>query len=97
MNNFFLTFRQTLSEMVAEYHYDGLTKILAEHGMKRYSESHEDGRALIADGMEVKRTAAVPMSAMWTPSVYQRSDQTKYTRLIFVSLHLWHISMDKIL
>ena len=35
--------------------------------MKRYSESHENGRAMIADGMEVKRTAAVPMAAMWTP------------------------------
>lgn len=35
--------------------------------MKRYSESHESGRAFIGDGMEVKRKAAVPMSATWTP------------------------------
>jgi len=34
--------------------------------MARYSESHESGRAFIADGMEVKATAAVPMSATWT-------------------------------
>ncbi len=64
---FLFDFRETLSEMVSEYHYDGLTEILKTYGMKRYSESHEVGRALIADGMEVKRTAAIPMSAMWTP------------------------------
>ena len=45
-----------------------LTDILAKYGMKRYTESHENGRAFIADGMDVKRKAAVPMSAMWTPS-----------------------------
>ncbi|MEN9908627.1 MAG: hypothetical protein RLZZ540_1776 [Bacteroidota bacterium] len=64
---FLWDYRKTLSELVAENHYDNLTKILDERGMKRYSESHENGRALIADGMEVKRTAAIPMSAMWTP------------------------------
>ena len=35
-------------------------------GMARYTESHENGRAFIADGMEVKAKAAIPMSAMWT-------------------------------
>lgn len=64
---FLFDFRKTLGELLTEYHYDGLTTILAKRGMKRYSESHENGRALIADGMDVKRTAAVPMSAMWTP------------------------------
>jgi hypothetical protein len=34
--------------------------------MGRYTESHEGGRAYVVDGMEVKRTAQVPMSAMWT-------------------------------
>ena len=60
-------FRKTLSELVAEYHYDQLTTILHERGMKRYTESHEYGRAFIADGMEVKRKADIPMSALWTP------------------------------
>lgn len=64
---FLLDYRKTLSNLVTEYHYDALTKILQQYGMKRYSESHESGRALIADGMEVKRTAAIPMSAMWAP------------------------------
>ena len=66
-DEFLWDFRRTLEELVAEYHYDQSTEILAERGMGRYSESHEGGRALIADGMEVKRTAAVPMSATWTP------------------------------
>lgn len=34
--------------------------------MKRYTESHENGRVFIVDGMDVKRKAAIPMSAMWT-------------------------------
>ena len=58
----------TLADLVAEYHYDQLTDILKARGMGRYTESHEAGRAFIADGMEVKRTADVPMSAMWTAS-----------------------------
>ncbi|MGD0753445.1 MAG: glycosyl hydrolase [Bacteroidales bacterium] len=65
---FLWDFRKTLSELVAGYHYDQLTSILHQNGMKRYSESHESGRALMADGMEVKRTADIPMSAMWTPN-----------------------------
>ena len=89
---FLFDFRKTLGDLVAEYHYDGLTKILAERGMKRYSESHEDGRALIADGMEVKRTAAIPMSALWTPNPFiNQNDQTKHTIDIRESASVAHI------
>ena len=89
---FLFDFRKTLSDMVSEYHYDGLTKILAERGMKRYSESHEDGRAIIADGMEVKRTAAIPMSALWTANPFiNQNDQTKYTADIRESASVAHI------
>ncbi len=65
---FLWDFRNTLEELVAEYHYDQLTTLLKERGMGRYTESHEGGRAFIGDGMEVKRTATVPMSATWTPT-----------------------------
>jgi hypothetical protein len=89
---FLFDFRHTLSDLVAAYHYDGLTKILAERGMKRYSESHENGRALIADGMEVKRTAAVPMSAIWTPNIFiNQNDQTYHTADIRESASVAHI------
>jgi hypothetical protein len=64
-DGFLWDFRKTLQEMMAEYHYDNLTDILKEYGMKRYSESHEFFRALIADGMDVKRKAAIPMGALW--------------------------------
>ncbi len=63
---FLWDWRKTISELIAENHYDQLTDILAEYGMKRYTESHENGRTFIVDGMDVKRKAAVPMSAMWT-------------------------------
>jgi hypothetical protein len=33
--------------------------------MGRYTESHEGGRAFIGDGMDVKRSADIPMSATW--------------------------------
>ncbi len=64
-DRFLWDFRRTLCDLVAEDHYDQLTAILHARGMGRYTESHESGRALIADGMEVKRGADVPMSAMW--------------------------------
>ncbi len=64
---FLWDFRNTLEEMIAEYHYDGLSSILEERNMGRYTESHEDKRAMIADGMEVKKNADIPMSATWVP------------------------------
>ncbi|MBP8303084.1 MAG: glycoside hydrolase, partial [Phycisphaerae bacterium] len=64
-DRFLWDFRKTIGDLTVEAHYDQLTALLRERGMARYSESHESGRALVADGMEVKRTAAVPMSAMW--------------------------------
>lgn len=89
---FLFDFRHTLSDLVAEYHYDGLTRILAGYGMQRYSESHENGRALIADGMEVKRSAAVPMSAMWTPNIFiNGNDQTYHMADIRESASVAHI------
>jgi hypothetical protein len=90
-DDFLWDFRKTLSEMLAEYHYDQLTSILATYGMKRYSESHEDRRALIADGMDVKRKAAVPMSAMWMPSAMNGGDRTVYMADIRESASVAHI------
>ncbi len=67
-DRFFWDFIRTIEELVVDYHYDVLTDVMNERGMKgRYSEAHESGRAMIGDGMELKRTAAIPMSAMWTP------------------------------
>ncbi|MBR4756115.1 MAG: hypothetical protein IK076_04170, partial [Bacteroidales bacterium] len=55
----------TIADLYAA-NYDRITEILKEYGMKgRYSESHECGRAYIADGMDVKRTSSIPMAACW--------------------------------
>lgn len=62
---FLWDWRKTISELIAENYYDQLTDILAKYGMKRYTESHENGRLYLVDGMDVKRKAAVPMSATW--------------------------------
>lgn len=64
---FLWDFRKTIGELIVENHYEVIGDALQARGMKRYTESHENGRIYLADGMDVKRKAAIPMSAMWTP------------------------------
>jgi hypothetical protein len=64
---FLWDFRKTIGELIVESHYEVIGDELHKRGMKRYTESHENGRIYLADGMDVKRKADVPMSAMWTP------------------------------
>lgn len=64
---FLFDWRQTIAELYTE-NYARLEEILQRHGMAgSYIESHENGRQLLADGMDVKRHATVPMSACWVP------------------------------
>lgn len=65
-DKFLWDFRRTIADLIAVNHYDLLTGILGGKGMERYTESHELARAFIADGMRVKKNAAIPMCAMWT-------------------------------
>ncbi|HKR30251.1 MAG TPA: glycosyl hydrolase [Terriglobales bacterium] len=65
-DRFLWDFRKTIADLTATEHYQQLEETLHEHGMKHYGESHESGRAFIADGMEVKKYNEVPMGAMWT-------------------------------
>lgn len=62
---FLFDWRMAVGEMFAEYHYDLQNEILAPYGMKRYTESHENFRAFLPDGMDCKRKAEIPMSAFW--------------------------------
>ena len=63
---FLWDWRKTIGELIVENSYEVEDSILAAYGMAgRYSESHESGRAYVADGMEVKRHAAIPMAAQW--------------------------------
>ncbi len=64
---FLWDFRKTIGELIVDNHYEVIGDALHARGMKRYTESHENGRIYLADGMDVKRKADVPMSAMWTP------------------------------
>ena len=64
---FLFDWRETIGELFAE-NYDRINLIAKEYGMKgRYTESHENGRVYVGDGMDLKMTAAVPMSAFWMP------------------------------
>ncbi|MAU71193.1 MAG: glycoside hydrolase [Pseudozobellia sp.] len=64
---FLWDFRKTIGEMISDNHYDVIGEELHKRNMGRYTESHENGRIFLADGMDVKRNADIPMSAMWTP------------------------------
>lgn len=57
--------RKTLGELITENHYDLPARILAEYGLKTYVESQEGPNGYIGDGMMPKRSAAVPMGAIW--------------------------------
>ena len=62
---FLRDWRKTLSELFEE-NYGRVNEIIARFGMKgSYIESHETGRAFMGDGMDAKRNASVPMSAIW--------------------------------
>jgi len=90
-DRFLWDFRKTIADLTAEYHYDQISASVHERGMGRYSESHEAGRAFIADGMEVKRGADIPMSAMWTQSPGVNKDQFGYNADIRESASVAHI------
>ena len=77
---FLWDFRKTIGELIAESHYDVIGEELHKRGMKRYTESHEGGRMYLADGMDVKRNADIPMSAMWTPGSLGNSGANEEVR-----------------
>jgi hypothetical protein len=90
-DRFLWDYRKTLGDLLAEYHYDQITAILHERGMGHYGESHEEGRAFIGDGMEVKRSNDVPMSAMWTQRPGVNKDLYGYNADIRESASVAHI------
>lgn len=57
--------RRTIADLIAQNHYGELAKALRKSGLIHYGESHEAGRAFLADGMEVKKDDDIPMAAMW--------------------------------
>ena len=65
-DRFLWDFRKTIADLTADEHYGQVEASLKARGIGHYGESHESGRAFIADGMEVKKLNEIPMSAMWT-------------------------------
>jgi hypothetical protein len=77
-DKFLWDFRKTIGDLIANEHYGQLEATLHEWGMGHYGESHESGRAFVADGMEVKKFNEVPMSAMWTQRPGVNKEQYGY-------------------
>jgi len=94
-DRFLWDFRKTIGELLSENHYDQLTTLLHERGMGRYTESQEGGRAFVADGMEAKRKADIPMCAQWAPGEYNGNNtvepETNKTFDILESASVSHI------
>ena len=77
-DKFLWDFRKTIADLIANEHYGQLEETLHEWNMGHYGESHESGRAYVADGMEVKKLNEIPMSAMWTQSPGVNNEQFGY-------------------
>jgi hypothetical protein len=77
-DRFLWDLRKTIADLTADEHYGQVEASLKERGMGHYGESHESGRAFIADGMEVKKLNEVPMSAMWTQRPGVNEEQYAY-------------------
>ena len=77
-DQFLWDFRKTIADLTADEHYGQVQASLKARGMGHYGESHEGGRAFIADGMEVKKLDDIPMSAMWTQTPGVNKEQYGY-------------------
>lgn len=86
-DKFLWDWRMNISDLYAA-NYDLLTEIAQkDYGMLgRYGESHEAGRAFMGDGMDAKRTAQVPMSAMWCAAPWLgRTPDGDYNREVYMA------------
>ena len=90
-DRFLWDWRKTLADLVAENHYGQIAQSLHARGMGQYGESHEQGRATIGDGMEMKKADDVPMAAMWTQRPGVNAEQYGYNADIRESASVAHI------
>ncbi len=90
-DRFLWDWRKTLADLVAENHYGQIAQSLHARGMGQYGESHEEGRATIGDGMEMKKADDVPMAAMWTQRPGVNAEQYGYNADIRESASVAHI------
>ena len=90
-DRFLWDWRKTLADLVAENHYGQIAQSLHARGIGQYGESHEQGRATIGDGMEMKKADDVPMAAMWTQRPGVNAEQYGYNADIRESASVAHI------
>ena len=73
---FLFDWRRTISDLYARS-YASVKDIALEYGIQTVClESQEDGRVFVADGMDIKRQATVPMAACWTEVAVQTAHST---------------------
>lgn len=90
-DRFLWDFRATLGDLLADAHYDQIANAARAQGLVHYGESHEEGRAFVGDGMQVKRRTDVPMGAMWTQSPGVYKEQLGYDADLRESASVAHI------
>ena len=83
--------RKTIADLLAENHYGTIAAMLHGRGMGQYGESHEEGRATIGDGMEMKKADDVPMSATWVQQPGVNEEQYGYNADVRESASVAHI------
>jgi hypothetical protein len=77
-DRFLWDLRKTIADLTSDEHYKQVEESIHARGLGHYGESHESGRAFVADGMEVKKFNEVPMSAMWTQTPGVNHEQFGY-------------------
>jgi hypothetical protein len=65
---FLFDWRKTIGELISENLYGFIHRYCRRLGLTTYFESHENGRLYLADGMDVKSQADIPMAAAWCPT-----------------------------
>ena len=88
---FLFDWRMVQGEMMTEYHYDMPGEMMKEYGLKRYVESHEAARANMTDGMDCKRYADIPMSAIWMRYKQKHISEPQFESDIRESASVAHI------
>jgi hypothetical protein len=94
-DRFLWDFRKTIADLMADSYYGQIAASLRGRDLGLYAESHEYGRDLIADGMQVKKSAAIPMGAAWASRVPGRSAEN-YDTDIRESASVAHIYGKKL-
>jgi alpha-L-rhamnosidase len=77
-DSFLYDFRKTLAELIEEAHYATITSELHKRDLIHYSEALESGRPSIGDDMAMRKTADIPMAAMWTYPKGDVGPQSQY-------------------